>query len=190
MSKNNKTDSENFRTAMANVRPLKQDARHRDDSLRRSKSAGQTGIKPSKVAEFSFEHKMANDAEAYRQVLDAGSQSLPMLRNGLPRKLLRWMGSRHCPVADSFDLHGMNERIAAKALNEFLTSAIGEGLTCIRIVHGKGLRSDGPPVLKLMSWKLLWQHPAVLALKPCAPNDGGSGAVLVLLRTGREATSC
>ncbi|MDZ4731467.1 MAG: Smr/MutS family protein [Xanthomonadales bacterium] len=190
MSKNNKTDTENFRTAMANVRPLKRDPRHREDSMRRNKPTGQPGTRLSKVAEFGFEDRMANDAAACRQVFDASSQSLPLLRNGLPRKLLRRMGSRHCPLADSFDLHGMNERTATKALNEFLTNAIGDGLACIRIVHGKGLRSDGPPVLKLMSWKLLWQHPAVLALKPCAPNDGGSGAVLVLLRAGQETASC
>jgi DNA-nicking Smr family endonuclease len=104
--------------------------------------------------------------------------------------LLRRIGSKQCPVADSFDLHGMIEKTAAKALSQFLADAVADGRACIRVVHGKGLRSEGPPILKLMTWKLLWQHPAVLALKPCATNDGGSGAVLVLLRTGRESTSC
>jgi DNA-nicking Smr family endonuclease len=183
VSKNNKTDTDSFRTAMANVRPLKQEPRHRDDSVRPSKSTGYPGVSRSKHPERAPGGKMPEDAETFRQVIDASSHSLPLLRNGLPRKMLQRMGTRHCPTADTFDLHGMNEKNAAAALNRFLLDALDEGLACIRIVHGKGLRSDGPPVLKLMSWKLLWLHPEVLAIKPCAPDDGGSGAVLVLLRT-------
>lgn len=185
MSKINKSDTENFRAAMSNVLPIKQDQRHRD----KSKAFVQPNSRQRPSAEHAAASQTPDDAALSRTVVDASIQALPLLRNGLPRKLLRQMGSKHCPVADSFDLHGMNEKTAAKALDRFLADAIHRRLECVRVVHGKGLRSDGPPVLKLMSWKLLWQQPAVLALKPCAAGDGGSGAVLVLLRRQPEASS-
>lgn len=122
-------------------------------------------------------------------VAEAAQQALPLLRDGLPRKYLHQLGGRDCPVADSFDLHGMKENAAARALKRFLNESLQHDLVCIRVVHGKGLHSEGPPVLKLMSWQLLWQHPAVLALKPCTPADGGSGAVLVLLESNRKSAS-
>ncbi len=190
MSKINKTDNENFRAAMTSVRPLKYEQRHRDDSIRPSRS----GAKRNTAEDDAATSTSAENSAIYRQVHDASSQALPLLRDGLPRKTLRRMGSKQCPVADSFDLHGMKEKAAAQALNRFLVHALQDDLECIRIIHGKGLRSDGPPVLKLMSWKLLWQNPSVLALKPCAPDEGGNGAVLVLLRPGdksrREITPC
>ncbi|HKX55602.1 MAG TPA: Smr/MutS family protein, partial [Xanthomonadales bacterium] len=114
-------------------------------------------------------------------VADACLHSRMLCRDGLPRKAVRSLGGAHNPVADSFDLHGLTERQASKALLQFLADSLGEGLRCVRVVHGKGLRSQGRAVLKLMSWQLLWQHPAVLALKPCSAQDGGSGAVLVML---------
>jgi DNA-nicking Smr family endonuclease len=53
----------------------------------------------------------------------------------------------------------------------------------VRIVHGKGLGSKNrEPVLKhkLRSW--LMQKDEVLAYAQAKPNDGGSGAVIVLLK--------
>lgn len=185
MSKINKTDTENFRAAMTHVRPLKQDQRHRGVS----KATVQPDSRQIRPVEHTSAGKTPEDAATSRMVVDASIQALPLLRDGLPRKLLRQMGGKHCPVADSFDLHGMNEKTAANALDRFLADAIHRRLECVRVVHGKGLRSAGPPVLKLMSWKRLWQQPEVLALKPCASGDGGSGAVLVLLRTRRVTNS-
>jgi DNA-nicking Smr family endonuclease len=123
------------------------------------------------------------------QVADACEHSRALCRDGLPRKTLRLLGGAQYPVADSFDLHGLTEKQASKALSRFLADSLRDRLRCVRVVHGKGLRSPGPAVLRLMSWQLLWQHPAVLALKPCTPKDGGSGAVLVMLQSARSDTA-
>jgi len=185
LSKIKTNDTESFRAAMKAVRPLKADDRHREPAprpalfkspqSRNELPTAQSGIH----AESSFKSLVA----------DAAQQAQPLIRDGLPRKYLRQLGGRHCPVEDSFDLHGMKESTAAKALSRFLNESLQQDLACIRVVHGKGLRSEGLPVLKLMSWQQLWQHPEVLALKPSAPADGGSGAVLVMLRSGRKSAS-
>jgi DNA-nicking Smr family endonuclease len=53
----------------------------------------------------------------------------------------------------------------------------------VRIIHGKGMRSDsGEGVLKGMVASWLAQRDDVLAYNQARRADGGSGAVVVLLR--------
>jgi DNA-nicking Smr family endonuclease len=55
----------------------------------------------------------------------------------------------------------------------------------VRVIHGKGLGSrNREPVLKAKVAGWLAQREAVLAFCEAPPRDGGSGAVLVLLRAG------
>jgi len=71
---------------------------------------------------------------------------------------------------------------AKLALREFLLRALEQHVRCVRIVHGKGLRS-GPrgPVLKAAVSGVLRRTGAVLAYVSARPVDGGTGAVYVLL---------
>jgi DNA-nicking Smr family endonuclease len=182
VSKISKSDAEHFRSAMQNVRPLKSDDRHYAVTPKRAASKQPRAA----VADPVARNQTSGNENPAAQVADACLHSRTLCRDGLPRKALRALGGAHNPVADSFDLHGLTENQASKALRQFLADSLGDGLRCVRVVHGKGLRSQGPAVLKLMSWQLLWQHPAVLALKPCSAQDGGSGAVLVMLKSPRS----
>ena len=57
------------------------------------------------------------------------------------------------------------------------------GKRCVRIVHGKGLSSEGKlPVLKVKVNSWLRQKDDVLAFCSARPQDGGTGAVYVLLK--------
>jgi len=86
-------------------------------------------------------------------------------------------------VADEIDLHGLSALAARAALREFLAEAVRRRLGCVRIVHGKGLRS-GPqgPVLKHAVNVWLRKVEAVLAFASAPERDGGTGALYVLLR--------
>jgi DNA-nicking Smr family endonuclease len=56
-------------------------------------------------------------------------------------------------------------------------------MTCVRIIHGKGLRSrhKGPVIkTKVNTW--LRQRDDILAFCSARPVDGGTGAIYVLLR--------
>jgi DNA-nicking Smr family endonuclease len=66
-------------------------------------------------------------------------------------------------------------------LKRFLNDARGGFHPCVRIVHGKGLRSEGAPVLKQIVDRVLRQRGDVIAFASAPPAQGGSGAVLVLL---------
>ncbi|MES1925181.1 Smr/MutS family protein [Salinisphaera sp. T31B1] len=97
------------------------------------------------------------------------------------RKLRR--GQYRCQA--ELDLHGMVVDVARHCLAVFLREALDRGYRCVRIVHGKGLRSGHRgPVLKIKVAGWLRQRDEVLAYCSARENDGGTGAVYVLLRRG------
>ncbi len=103
------------------------------------------------------------------------------LRNGLSRLTLRKL--RRSAVQDSLDLHGNSGDAARKLLQEFLHEAVQNQLRCVLVIHGKGMNSmGGEAVLRMLTRNWLTQHPQVLAFCTASPGEGGSGAVLVLLK--------
>jgi DNA-nicking Smr family endonuclease len=105
------------------------------------------------------------------------------LRPGLPRDILRKLRRTHWVIQDQVDLHGLTGDEAALATAEFLADCRRRGVRCVRIVHGKGLRSRGrEPVLKRRIRRLLARRDEVLAFVEPRAIDGGSGAVVALLQ--------
>jgi DNA-nicking Smr family endonuclease len=81
------------------------------------------------------------------------------------------------------DLHGYNRDQARQTLATFLDAARNQGYRCVRIVHGKGMRSSNAgPILKGLVNRWLRQRKDVLAFHSARPVDGGAGAVYVLLK--------
>ena len=119
-----------------------------------------------------------------RSIDDAieSGEELAFLREGLSRQVLRKLRRGHWVVQDELDLHGMNRVQAAASVAEFLQHCRARRVRCVRIVHGKGLGSrNREPVLKglLRKW-LLREEVVAYCQAPAA--EGGSGAVLVLLK--------
>ena len=108
-------------------------------------------------------------------------------RPGLQRAVLRKLRRGQFPVQDELDLHGLTVREAGLRLGDFLEDARGRRLGCVRIIHGKGLSSPGrSPVLKPQVARWLRAHEGVLAFTPARREEGGDGALYVLLRSRRE----
>jgi DNA-nicking Smr family endonuclease len=104
-------------------------------------------------------------------------------RPHVPPETLRALRRGQYAVAAEIDLHGLVEREAREALREFLAEAVFRGDRCVRVIHGKGLRS-GPrgPVLKRAVNHWLRRTEPVLAFASARGTDGGTGAVYVLLQ--------
>ncbi len=103
----------------------------------------------------------------------------PGLQHGLMRKLRRGQ----YVIRAELDLHGMTAAEARVAFGAFVARCQARDLRCVRIIHGKGLSTPGrKPVLKsrLNGW--LQRSDAVLAFCSARPQDGGTGAVYVLLK--------
>ena len=124
------------------------------------------------------------------QINAAGNEALTAVgREHRPQRLLRRLRGGFYSTADSIDLHQMSEKTAREVLLRFLAQAGRQRLGCVRIVHGKGLRSRGRPKLKQMTNHVLRRHPAVLAFASCRAVEGGTGAVNVLIDATKAAAT-
>ena len=110
-------------------------------------------------------------------------ETLSYTREGIGPDVVRKLRRGHWVIQDQIDLHGMRRDEAREMVVEFLRQAALRGIRCIRIVHGKGLGSvNNEPVLKKLVHKWLVQRSDVIAFCQARPADGGSGAVIVLLK--------
>jgi DNA-nicking Smr family endonuclease len=108
-------------------------------------------------------------------------------RDGIPQDTLRRLRRGEWALQDHLDLHGLKVEEARSLLASFLNGSVKRCLRCIRIVHGKGLRSaSGEPVLKRKVAGWLAQRDEVLAYVQARQEDGGGGAVMVLLRSAKR----
>lgn len=123
-----------------------------------------------------------DEARPFDYQLETGEE-LAWLRPGLQSRILRRLRRGYWSVQDGIDLHQMNTDAATRSIRIFIEAALASGKRCVRIVHGKGLRS-GPagPRLKTVTARVLSRHPRVLAFASAPPTDGGTGAVYVLLK--------
>lgn len=124
------------------------------------------------------------DASTLLDVDDAMSFRRPGVGTDVTRKLRKGDWS----IQREIDLHGLRREDAREALAAFIREAHRQGIRCVRVVHGKGLGSPGKtPVLKgkVQSW--LVQKDEVLAFVTARADEGGAGALVVLLRPQRAA---
>ncbi len=88
-------------------------------------------------------------------------------------------------VLAQLDLHGASREEAHKLLEEFIRHSLQRGLSCVKIIHGRGQHSQGgQSVLKenVQKWLLsrrVGQY--ILAFTSAQLADGGAGAIYVLL---------
>ncbi|HRO62154.1 MAG TPA: Smr/MutS family protein, partial [Burkholderiaceae bacterium] len=112
--------------------------------------------------------------------------SLSWRRSGIAADVVRRLRRGEWVVRAQIDLHGLRVDEARSALAGFLAQAVRDEIRCLRIIHGKGLGSvNREPVLKDKVPRWLVQREEVLAFCQARPNDGGSGAMIVLLRVDR-----
>ncbi len=117
-------------------------------------------------------------------LLEVGEE-LAYLRAGRDPRLLKRLKRGAWAVQAELDLHQMNAAAARASITDFLAECRHEGQTCVRIIHGKGLRSRGGPVLKVLTDRLLRLRADVVAFASAPSAQGGTGAVLVLLKHAR-----
>jgi DNA-nicking Smr family endonuclease len=116
--------------------------------------------------------------------------TLSWRRIGIGADVVRRLRRGEWSVRGQIDLHGLRVDEARVALVEFLAQALRNEWRCLRVIHGKGLGSPSrEPVLKGKVLRWLAQREEVLAFCQARPNDGGSGALIVLLRSPRGAAS-
>jgi DNA-nicking Smr family endonuclease len=164
-----------FRRAMADAKPLRRQhvepVRNRIPAKARFTRADERAVL-GEILQSPSDEIEAESGDALRYC-----------RDGVGHRTFRKLARGRFSLQDELDLHGMTVREARDGLHRFLESALSRGLTCVRIVHGKGRGSGhGGPVLKRKVDVWLRQWDAVLAFVSARPADGGTGAAYVLLK--------
>lgn len=177
LEKEAKREAEVFRNAVGDVVPL------------RSQDRAEVGAPPPPpIAHQRHADERAALAASMSDEFDVTTlldvdAALSYTRAGIGPDVVRKLRKGHWAIQDEFDLHGMRRDEAREALADFLREVTRRGLRCVRIIHGKGLGSvNREPVLKGMVHKWLVQKDEVIAFCQAKAADGGSGALVVLLR--------
>jgi DNA-nicking Smr family endonuclease len=168
-----------FRAAVADARPL-------PDPGKIPPSAKSTPPIPRQTR--NDERAVMGDALSDHIPWDEieSGEELSYVRPGMSQMVLRKLRRGHWIIEGELDLHGLTRDEARLRVAEFLNACKKRGLRCVRIIHGKGLGSKNrEPVLKHKVRTWLMQRDEVLAFTQARPTDGGSGAVLVMLKQGK-----
>ena len=166
-----------FRTTVGEVEPLRTAARvstplPRPQPIPHQRLADdEAALQESLSDEFSIDTLLEVDEE------------LSFVRGGIGPDVLRKLRGGGWVTQDQLDLHGLRTDQARQALSQFVRDSVKRGMRCVRIIHGKGLGSLGKkPVLKIKVRNWLVQKDEVLAFCQARAADGGSGALMVLLK--------
>jgi len=170
-------DAELFRASVSDVVPLP--ARDRTELERPLPQ-------PIPAQRMRDDRETLKDSLSHQLPWDAGMETgeeLNYLRHGVGAQTMRKLRRGYWVIQDELDLHGLTVEEARQLLAEFLNQCGRRGLRCLRIIHGKGLRSlNREPVLKRKVAGWLMQREDILAFCQARQADGGSGAVVVLLK--------
>ena len=113
----------------------------------------------------------------------SGEETLSFQCSGVQPRTIRQLRQGKLPPEVTLDLHGFTIQMAIEELPKYITNYINKGKRIIRIIHGKGHTSKQQfPPLKNVVNQCLQNHLNVLAFCSAPTNDGGSGAVYVLLK--------
>ncbi len=155
---------------------------------------------PPPTPQVALPQLITDDAEALMQLAELVSaegsfelsDSDEFLQGSAPdldKRVVRALKRGEYGVQARLDLHGMTRAEAKEEVESFLTRSRREGKRCVLLVHGRGLNSkDQLPVLKegVQGWLAHGRlSRMVLAFTSARPQDGGAGAVYVLLRKSR-----
>jgi DNA-nicking Smr family endonuclease len=170
-------DADLFRASVGMVAPLT--------------PANKAILNPPRPAPIARQH-LADEQAALREslsdeftaetLLDT-DEALSYARSGIGPDTLRKLRRGHWVIQDQLDLHGLRSDPAREALAGFISDSARKGLRCVRVIHGKGLGSiNKEPVLKNKVRNWLMQKEQVIAFCQARAADGGSGALVVLLK--------
>jgi DNA-nicking Smr family endonuclease len=172
-----KRERELFATTVGPVEPLRTPgrARHRptlpSPEPRQRQRDEREALRESLSDEFNVDTLLETDETLSFRRPEIGLDVVRKLRRG------GWA------LQAEIDLHGLRRDAARVQLNGFIREAAAQGLRCVRVVHGKGHGSPGrEPVLKSRVRSWLVQKHEVLAFVQARPAEGGSGALVVLLK--------
>ena len=158
----------------SNIAKIEKDKKKKIDAQTLAKRAAATGPMQTDNAELSDTQAMLNPV---------ASQATLSYRIGtLQHKVFEDLKAGNLRWFEAVDLHGCTVEDARAAVLQIIQMAKDENQNVIKIVHGKGPEA----ILKTYVNGWLRQHRDVLAFVSAPEKQGGTGAVLVLLKRAEK----
>lgn len=176
-------DADLFKTALTGVTKLdnsniakieRNDVRKKPDAKTLAKRAAAEGAFEADDAELSDTQAMLNPVASQAALSYRIATLQHKVFEDLKAGNLRWF--------EAVDLHGCTVEEARSAVLQIIQMAKDENQNVIKIVHGKGPEA----ILKTYVNGWLRQHRDVLAFVSAPEKQGGTGAVLVLLKRAEK----
>ncbi len=171
-------ERDDFLTAMRDVKRIDagkkriREGAHKA-SFRSSNNPADSSMKSALKSEYAF--SVVNIPEYMEGYVEGiNPLTLERLRNG------------DYSIQAVIDLHGLSVTDAKETFDLFVADAVRKQLFCIKVIHGRGLKSRSGPVLKerLKEWIVRAMHRKwVVAFCSSRMTNGGPGATVILLRS-------
>jgi DNA-nicking Smr family endonuclease len=173
-----------FEKAMikSGVTPLKKDKHVILKKSSTHHSINSSNYKTKKSEHLDCDLSEISDINSFYITTNIGkNDQIYFCQNGVNLKTIKQMKQGKLEqIPPCLDLHGYKIDGAKTALTNFLNQSNHRYL---QIIHGKGYHSDEElPILKNLVASFLQNHSNVLAVCSCPVNEGGTGAVYVLLK--------
>lgn len=175
-------DSQLFNKALQGVKPIgdgnvahiKPSRTRKVDAQTLAKRAAAEGSIESETTELSDTQAILNPVASQAALSYRIATLQHKVFEDLKAGKLRWF--------EAVDLHGCTVEQARSAVLQIIQMAKADNQNVIKIVHGKGPEA----ILKTYVNGWLRQHRDVLAFVSAPENQGGTGAVLVLLKRAEK----
>ena len=185
-----------FQSSMAGVQKMKPSDRYVPPPAKGPAVAGRPAA-GGKRGPLTAEEQAADDAAVLRESMLSDmfevdhyledDPSLNFSAPGIGPDVMKKLRKGHWPVQDELDLHGKRRDEARQAVDDFLLKAKRRNYRCVCVIYGRGFGSPkGEPVLKSMVHSWLVQTDGVIAFCQARAEEGGEGAIMVLLRSALQ----
>ena len=175
-------DTELLKKALLGVKPIGNQNIANTKLIRNKKVDAQTLAKRA-AAEGTTEQDFAEFSDTQAILNPVASQAALSYRIAtLQHKVFEDLKAGKTRWFEAVDLHGCTVEQARSAVLQIIQIAKDENQNVIKIVHGKGPEA----ILKTYVNGWLRQHRDVLAFVSAPENQGGTGAVLVLLKRAEK----
>ena len=133
-----------FRNTLNNTKPIKSQKSQKNPPFRKKLTAKASFTKKDNQNVLTESLNVDIDLQE-----ENNSDILRFHRSNITPKIMKKLSRGTFSVQSELDLHGMTSNEASLVLKLFISESVQDGLTCVRVIHGKGLGS-GPrgPVIK------------------------------------------
>ncbi len=180
----NRDESDLWKAVTKDVNPI---ARRKGIRQADTEAATESGIEQPKNNKIPRKPRVATASHAGAMAPDRPNLSHGRAA-GVDRRTVDRLRRGQIAIEAEIDLHGHTQEAAHRALQAFIIGQAEAGRRCVRVVTGKGTLREGGGVLKTAVPRWLNEDPLrerVLAFSHARRDDGGEGALYVLLRRRR-----